>query len=114
MQFAFTDFRFIKLPIAEIPMPRARNHAQKSFARKRTILRSTRFTAGVGEAGALLSAVSIVRAHKFAREFVESLTHTHTHIYTQTRDGLECSRKQIKTRRSRPRVIAGARRDLFL
>jgi len=30
------------------------------------------------------------------------------------RDGLECSRRQIKTRRSRPRVIAGTRRDLFL
>ena len=57
-------------------------------------------------------------ARKFAREFAESrgsrvCAFSRLRADAGGRKGLERVARQIKSRRSRPRVIAGPRRDLF-
>lgn len=111
MHFAFTDFWNDKITFCRNSYRQARNLRSKCLSRLSR--GNSQFLADEiyggrrrGKHAALLSAVSIVWAHKFAREFVESTA------YTNTRRSRELA--QIKTRRSRPRVIAGARRDLFL
>lgn len=83
MRFTFTDFRNDKIAFCRNSYGQARNLRSKCLSRLSR--GNSQFLADEiyggrrrGKHGALLSAVSIVWAHKFAREFVES---TRVHEY---------------------------------
>lgn len=95
--------------VVEIPTAGRREITLKVFREETHGSRTTRFTASVGEAG---MAFFWALFPSFGR--INLRVNSWKMSRTRTRDGLECSRRQIKTRRSRPRVIAGTRRDLFL